>query len=276
MRHVWGLAGLRALFPGGGDVPRELTSRDLVDFGEHAQIRLPAALIHALAKFRQDHSVLCRAALQMSEEADQQVAHLTLKVVPWCLNNLETVDAIYEAVEGAGTERLTIRAHLVPQNVVYQRDLTLDSDELFDTVGRGPDERTDPEEAWVVTTLGEMFDDHFEETDSIISAWQIDCGIAELPHLMAMKVLAERQLAEHHAIELPEGTSLGQARLLAQRLGTAREMGMDVVLAQRTYEPPARPISIYESAREMAQRLKTQREPLVQREGLEKAYESKE
>lgn len=276
MRHVWGLAGLRALFPGGGEVPRELTSRDLVDFGEHAQIRLPAALIHALAKLRQDHSVLCRAALQMGEEAGQKVAHLTLKVVPWCLNDRETVDAIYEAVEGAGTERLMIRAHLVPQNVVYQRDLTLDADELFDTVGRGPDERADPEEAWVVTTLGEMFDDHFEETDSIISAWQVDCGIAELPHLMTMKVLAGRQVAEHHAVELPEATSLGQARVLAQRLGAAREMGMDVMLTQRTYEPPARPTSVYESVREMAQRLKTQQESLVQRKGIEKIHESKE
>ncbi|MVN86863.1 hypothetical protein GO986_08810 [Deinococcus sp. HMF7620] len=242
--------------------PVDYTMGDLVDFGEHVGTRLPTPLQHALAQLRNSSTTFTRARLRVEHEDGQKVAHLSLKVPAQTLDDPERTDEIYEAVEGTSTERLTIRAHLSLQNVPEMHTLPVARAELLEPSDRQDAELAEPEDAWLVLTMGDLFDEHFESTDRLLDAWQVDMGLAQLPRLLLMTVMDHRLKTEYKAIELPEPATLHMANVLAERLRVSRDLKVDVVLAQRVYIPPRwRPSSVYESTREMARRIRKEVKP---------------
>lgn len=238
--------------------PRDLTLSELVDVGPHAGTRLPTALQRALAALRRQQTTFTRATLQVTDEGGQAVAHLTLKVAAECLQDLEKVDEMYEAIEGASTSRLTIRAHLIPLNIPEMHDLPVDADELLPTTDRPAGDVADPEDAWLLYTLGELYDDHFSDTDQVLTSWQADAGLTDPLQLLVLQVVSGRQKAEAHAVQLPEVATLAQARMLTEQLASGRDdLSLSLVATPRISTPPARrPGSVYESAREMARRFR--------------------
>ncbi|WP_189058664.1 hypothetical protein [Deinococcus daejeonensis] len=233
-----------------------LTVTDLVDFGDSTPPRLPTALVRALAELRHQGVTRSRAHLTLATDETQPTAHLALKIAPHMLRDPNAVDAIYETLEGTSTERLAIRVHLTQQNVPERLDIAFDAAELLDTTTLSPLALAPAGDAWLVTTMDDLFQVNFQETDALLDVWLSESGLPAPRLFERLVIVSGRQKAEHHAVELPEVTSLAAARDLAERISTAFSFTVNVVQAPRQDEPEGKRASLYESARDMARRLR--------------------
>lgn len=233
-----------------------LTVTDLVDFGEHTPPRLPTAVVRVLTELRHQGVTRSRARLTLADDETQPTAHLALKIAPYTLRDPNAVDEIYEALEGASTERLAIRAHLTQQNVPEPFSIPFNAAELLDTTTLSPVALAPAGDAWLVITMDDLFQVNFQETDALLDSWQSESGLPAPRLFERLVIISGRQQAEHHAVELPEVTSLAAARDLAEQIRTALGFTVNVVQAPRQDEPAGKRASLYESARDMARRLR--------------------
>ncbi|WP_288482411.1 hypothetical protein [uncultured Deinococcus sp.] len=151
------------------------------------QVRLPTSVAELLGQLHRSRELLGRVTVHGGQEGEQKTADLYLKISrhPYarCAGLQANHDDLYEALEGAGTERLLIRAHIREIDGPMMRFLALDDSELMPTDSLAPDAFTDEEEAWLLTTEEEV--------------------LGERPRLQYLRLIRGRHGLTLQAVEMP-------------------------------------------------------------------------
>lgn len=221
-------------------------------------VRLPPSVAELLAQLHRSRSLLGRVTVHGGQEGEQKTADLHLKLARYAYarrSGLQTDhDDLYEALEGAGTARLLIRAHIREIEGPATRFLALDDSELRPTDGLAPDAFTDEEEAWLLTTGEEVLGEYAEEVHEALDTWEEEQG--ERPRLQNLKLIRGRHGLDLQAIEMPLSCTLRGAQEFAARLNAALGVSLAVQLAPRHAELPRGAGGEYESVTVMARRLR--------------------
>lgn len=240
---------------------RELTIEQLVTFGDQAPMRLPVALIHAIAALRTDCAIVGRAKVVMGQQDNQAMVAVTVKAPPGVFGSRALSDTIYEAIEATDTPKLMVRCHLVEENTVKYRLLDVEASGLRDAATLPEGTRPDEDEVWLLTSVDDLVVDNIERTEELIEQWQAEEGIKGTPRfekVRASKLLVDRTI-QMHGIELPGAATREQAQAIATRLCQAHggiKIYTELVLKDYFPLPIRHTVSLFEDVRDMAKRLR--------------------
>lgn len=221
-------------------------------------VRLPPTVMELLARLHSSKNLLGRVTVRGGHEGEQQTADLYLALFrdPYAryYGTRNDHDDLYEALEGAGTERLLIRAYIREVDGPSMRFLAFDASELRPTDDLAMDSYTDEEHAWLLTTEKGRFGEHAEELHEALDAWNGEKG--ERPKLQNLKLIHGQSVLDLQAIEMPLDCTLREARAFAERLKDVMGTSPTVHSAPRQDKQRRGVSSEYESVSRMAQRLR--------------------
>lgn len=235
---------------------RPMTARDVLKFKGEA-VRLPPIVVELLADLLSRRRMLTRATVQVSTEDGQKVADLHLRLARGrgqYFGAGYSDDDLYEALEGAGSERLLIRAHFTDVPAPEHRLLGLDDSELLPTADLPPEDCAAEDEAWLLVTEHQVFTEKADDLFDVLEVWEE--GGAASPRLQYVKLMQGDRYQDFLGIELPLSATLKEARVLAARLGEAVGAELTVHLAPRQARYRSGTANQYESVRDMARRLR--------------------
>ena len=237
---------------------KELTLRDLVDFGQQEPVRLPKALLLALTELRQTRTSSGKARVVLGQEGVQKSINLSIRIHPRVFESVTDQDEVYEQIEGATTTKYIVYAHLIEQNVPRYRTLAFDDDDLVEPGDLPADTQPDEDEAWLLVSTHDLFWHNVEQTELVIEQWQADHGIEGRPRFQVLEKGSDDHALSPSGIELPGLPTRLQVQALVERLAQTLNVDIEVALTYKDHISEARykHMDLYEDARSMARRLR--------------------